>query len=279
VSGPFEVPVDGGVVRGARAGSGAPALLLHGGPALQDYMGECAEALAGLFSSAHYTQRGIAPSEAPPPYTIEQHAADAIAVLDELGIERAWAIGHSWGGHLALHLLVLHPERLLGVLCIDGLGADGSIFSDFDASLAARMTADELAAKSRVEERRRSGDVSEEALLQRLGLVWPHYFADGRPRLALPTRIAVPVSIESNSSLADHFSRKTLILALPSAELPALFVHGEDDPLPLRSTTETAALIPGARVETIPDCGHFPWLERPEAFRAAVERLVRGSGA
>ena len=26
---------------------------------------------------------------------------------------------------------------------------------------------------------------------------------------------------------------------------------------------ETAALIPGARVETIPDCGHFPWAERP----------------
>ena len=36
-------------------------------------------------------------------------------MLDAFGIERAWAIGHSWGGHLALHLLVTHPERLHGV--------------------------------------------------------------------------------------------------------------------------------------------------------------------
>lgn len=44
--------------------------------------------------------------------------------------------------------------------------------------------------------------------------------------------------------------------------------------MPMRSTTATAALIPGALVETIPDCGHFPWLEQPEAFLAAVKRLV-----
>lgn len=49
--------------------------------------------------------------------------ADAIAVLDQLGIDRAWAVGHSWGGHLALHLAVSRPDRLLGVVCIDALGA------------------------------------------------------------------------------------------------------------------------------------------------------------
>jgi pimeloyl-ACP methyl ester carboxylesterase len=57
-----------------------------------------------------------------------------------------------------------------------------------------------------------------------------------------------------------------------------LFVHGEQDPVPLRSTIDTAALIPGALVETIPDCGHFPWLEQPDAFRSAVERLIARVG-
>jgi pimeloyl-ACP methyl ester carboxylesterase len=42
----------------------------------------------------------------------------------------------------------------------------------------------------------------------------------------------------------------------------------------LRGHTDTAALMPGAKVEVIPDSGHFPWLEQPRAFRAAVERLV-----
>lgn len=54
-----------------------------------------------------------------------------------------------------------------------------------------------------------------------------------------------------------------------------LFVHGEVDPLPVRSSTETAALIPGARVVTIPNCGHFPWAERPgEVRRAVVDHLA-----
>ena len=41
--------------------------------------------------------------------------------------------------------------------------------------------------------------------------------------------------------------------------------------MPLGATPQ---LIPGALVETIPDAGHFPWVEQPEAFRRAVERLL-----
>ena len=38
----FEIEIDGGILRGHRGGTGAPALLLHGGPAVPDYMGDCA---------------------------------------------------------------------------------------------------------------------------------------------------------------------------------------------------------------------------------------------
>ncbi|MBI4172546.1 MAG: alpha/beta hydrolase [Actinobacteria bacterium] len=103
---PFEVPVAGGALAGHRGGEGPPALLLHGGPAWPDYLGPCGEELSGLFTTLRYTQRGIAPSTAGPLYSIESHMADALAVLDRFGVDRAWAIGHSWGGHLALHLLV-----------------------------------------------------------------------------------------------------------------------------------------------------------------------------
>ena len=53
--------------------------------------------------------------------------------------------------------------------------------------------------------------------------------------------------------------------------LPAFFIHGGDDPLPPRSSIETASLSPGARVELIEDCGHFPWLERPDALLRAYQ--------
>jgi proline iminopeptidase len=268
---PFELVVDGGVLHGHHGGEGAPALLLHGGAAVPDYMGGCAELLDGLFETIRYTQRGTPPSGGAPPYTVGAHVADAIAVLDAFELPRAWAIGHSWGGQLALHLLVAHPERLLGALCIDALGADASVFAAYEESLHRRLSSEQSARIREIEARRRAGDVTEAELLERLALSWPHYFV--RPERALPSpeRVGVQASIETNRSLAKHFAWRTLARGLPGARLPALFVHGEDDPMPLG---DTATLIPGARVETIPDCGHFPWVEQPEAFRAAVERLL-----
>jgi pimeloyl-ACP methyl ester carboxylesterase len=199
--------------------------------------------------------------------------ADALAALDLFGLERAWAIGHSWGGHLALHLLVTHPERVLGVLCVDPLGADPSVFAPFDAKLDEVLSREDRERVREIEARRRGGHVTEAELVERFRLVWPVYFAQAPS--PPPERIGVQASIETNRSLAEHFECRTLARALPGVRAPALFVHGEDDPLPPVSSTGTAALIPGALVETIPDCGHFPWLEQPTAFRAAVERLLR----
>jgi pimeloyl-ACP methyl ester carboxylesterase len=53
-----------------------------------------------------------------------------------------------------------------------------------------------------------------------------------------------------------------------------LLIHGERDPLPVGSAFDTAELIPGARVDVVPDCGHFVWFERPGAVRASVARFV-----
>jgi pimeloyl-ACP methyl ester carboxylesterase len=216
------------VLQGHHGGEGAPALLLHGGAAVPDYMGGCAQLLDGLFETIRYTQRGTPPSEGGPPYTIEAHMADALAVLDLFELERAWAIGDSRGGQLALHLLVTRRSGC----------------SACSASRASRALRPHVAALLR---------------------------AAGRDGAAAAGAGRLQASIETNRSLAEHFERGTLERGLPAARLPALFVHGEDDPMPLG---ETASLIPGVRVETIPNAGHFPWLERPEAFRRAVERLL-----
>jgi pimeloyl-ACP methyl ester carboxylesterase len=272
----FAVAIDGGVLHGHRGGTGAPALLLHGGAAVPDYMGACAESLDGLFTTIRYTQRGTPPSEAGPPYTIESHVSDAVAVLDSLGIDRAWAIGHSWGGHLALHLGHLHEDRLLGLLLIDPLGADPAVFTELDANLRRGMTDEERARVDEIEERRRGGEATKEDLLERFRLVWPHYFVQSERASPPPEHIGVRASIETNRSIAAHYEAETLVFGLPGLALPARFVQGESDPMPLASTERTAALFEDARVEVIPDCGHFPWLEQPDAFRGAVERLVAG---
>jgi proline iminopeptidase len=269
----FAVEVDGGALVGHRGGEGRPALVLHGGPAIPDYTGALAAELDGLLATVRYTQRGTPPSGGGPPYTVETHMADALAVLDRFGIERAWVVGHSWGGFLALQLAVSHPERVAGLVCIGTLGA-ADIFDEQGANLARGLTADQVARIVATEERRRRGEATEADLVDRFALVWPQFFADPSQAGAIPAAVGVRCSGETNASIASHFERRTLARGLPNVRAPALFVHGEQDALPVRSSLETAALIDGARVETIPDCGHFPWLEHPGAVRDAVARFL-----
>ncbi len=267
----FEVPVGDGVLVGHRGGEGPPALVLHGGPAVPDYTVGLAAEVDDVLSTYRYTQRGVPPSTVGGPYTIESHAADALAVLDHFGIERAWAVGHSWGGYLSLHLAVTRPERLLGVIAVDPLGAYGDVFAEMGENLMRGLTPDERARVEEVEERRRRDEATEEEIQERLTLIWPQYFADPATVAQTPPRVGRECSTDTNASIAEHFARGTLVDGLPSVRLPMLFVHSVLDPLPLSSVERTAALVPGARLEVIPGCGHFPWWERP----GEVGRIVR----
>ena len=175
---PFEVGAAGGILHGHVSGNGSPALLLHGGPGLADYTAGCAAELDRTFTIFRYTQRGALPSTVGPPYSVETHMADAIAVLDAFGLEQAWAIGHSWGGHLALHLAVAHPERLYGVVCIDPLGASAKVIPEFQENLLRALSEAERARAKELDELAERGEASHEELLELRQLVWPFYFAD-----------------------------------------------------------------------------------------------------
>jgi pimeloyl-ACP methyl ester carboxylesterase len=272
---PFEVTVDGGSLPGHSGGSGPTALVLHGGPGLPDYMAGCAAELGDLFSTIRYTQRGTPPSTVGPPYSVETHVADALAVLDAFEVDRAWLVGHSWGGHLALHLAVAHRDRVNGIVCVDALGASNEVLPDFVASLTRNLTSSERLRLEEIEQREGAGTVTEDEEIEGLAMLWPHYFA--HPETAPPfpiERIGVHCHGETQRSLNDHCERGTLENQLVELQLPILFLHGVQDPLPARASLDTAARLPNAYVELLVDCGHFPWLEQPGEFRRAIERFL-----
>jgi pimeloyl-ACP methyl ester carboxylesterase len=66
-------------------------------------------------------QRGYGGSSAPPEieaYGLTELTGDLVGLLDALGIERAYFVGHDWGGFVAWAMPVLHPERVLGVAAV-----------------------------------------------------------------------------------------------------------------------------------------------------------------
>lgn len=271
----FEVPVGDGVVVGHRGGSGAPALVLHGGPGLPDYMAGCAAELGKSFATIRYSQRGVLPTTVGPPYTVDAHVADAIAVLDGLGIERAWATGHSWGGHLALHLAVAHPERVEGVVCINTLGATLEVLADFKENLLRPLPPDRRAWLADVDAREEAGTATKAESLEAFMTLWPSYFADSSAVPPFPFEELGDGNPETFASIGQHCEQRTLEDGLRDVRARTLFVHGTDDPLPARTATETAALMPNATIVLLEGCGHFPWLEQPGEIGRVVAGFVQ----
>jgi proline iminopeptidase len=57
---------------------------------------------------------------------------------------------------------------------------------------------------------------------------------------------------------------------------PTLVIHGDYDFIPLETAAHIAQAIPGARLVVLKECGHFPYLERPEEFRTAIDDFYAG---
>jgi pimeloyl-ACP methyl ester carboxylesterase len=70
-------------------------------------------ALADRYQLIRYHKRGwIGSTHTPPPVSIADHAADAAALLEHLGVERAHIAGHSTGASIGAQLGLQHPEKV-----------------------------------------------------------------------------------------------------------------------------------------------------------------------
>jgi proline iminopeptidase len=270
--------VGGGEVAAWISGRGAPVLILHGGPGLSDHTGELAAELGPDRMCIRYQQRGLRPTTLREPYTVETHVDDAVGVLDALGVDRAAVVGHSWGGHLAMHLALAHPGRVAAALVIDPLGALPGGEEEFTERLLSRVPAAVAERAAELDERALAGEGTDADALESLRLLWPAYFAepDEAPPLPDDLRISVECYASTFASVTEHFARGTLERGLPGCPVPALFLMGRESPLPISEGERSAALMPHARSEVVDGCGHFPWLERPGVVRAALAGLEAG---
>jgi pimeloyl-ACP methyl ester carboxylesterase len=274
----FTVTTESGELRGWLAGQGPHVLAVHGGPGMSyDYLDDAVRELADRYQVATFQQRGLAPSTEQGAFTIDEAIADIAAVLDGLGWETAYLMGHSWGGHLVFHAAVAIAERIAGVLAVDPLGAvgDGGAAA-FGAEMLARVPEPDRDRARTLDEKDTAGESTPEEWLEALSLFWPSYFADPPSAPPLPH---VRFSRAAGEGLwADLMSRLPgLESSLPSITVPFGVLVGELSPMPPSAGIDSAGRIPGAWCHVEPGAGHLVWFEAPGCLLAAMDRLVEES--
>ena len=261
-----------------RIGAGPPVVVLHGGPGAQhDYLLPGFDALAQGRTLIYYDQRGGGRSPVPRsvPVGWREHVADLEALRELWGLSRLSLAGYSWGGLLALLYAVEHPGRIERMALVSPAPAWREGREEFERRFAERSNTPELQAERR--RLRESGlrDRDPVAHQRRLfELAVAGYFHDPRRVGELtPFRITDRTQKEVWASLGDYDLRPQL----RRLQVPAIVVHGEDDPIPVETARVTADCL-RAPLRVLPRCGHVPYVEALEDFVRILDGFLPREG-
>lgn len=200
-----------------------------------------------------------------PAYRLQDMAADAVGVLDTLGIRHAHIVGASMGGMIAQVLTAEYPQRVLTLTSI--MSSSGA--ANLPESQPQAVSALALGAKSDL---RREQELANRVTIART-IGSPEFFAEEHAR-QLAERVLNrgsygPGTVRQFQAILASGDRSRL---LETIDVPALVIHGDSDPLlPPDHGRDTADKIPGAQFVAIAGMGHA--LE-PEVSRRVLAAML-----
>lgn len=254
-------------------GTGCPVLVLPGGaPRDPEYIGT----LAGLDADhelivPHLRGAGRSPLTEGPAGSWWHESADIELLRQHLGLDRLTVIAHSSGTRLAISYAAHHAERLDAFVLVTP-PAHYLVDTPSDlAAIAARRTDPAFAAANA-----RLGD-SFETQQQ-----FERWSADTAPagyaHWGERERAHAAVGAQKLAALQSYFSIQPpadLPERLRAVTAPVLVIAGREDALTgVDQAVALAGLFAAGTATVLDDCGHYPWVEQPEAFTAAVRRFI-----
>lgn len=253
--------------------------MLHGGPgAHHDYLLPHFLDLTDRFELLFYDQRGGGRSKTddPTPITWQTHVEDLEQVIGEFGLTAPTIVGYSWGGLLALLYAIeaaagRHAPAPARLALVDPAPVSRTHRAAFEAAFAERAAGPAIRAMR--DELAASGlrDRDPTAHRQRaFELSVAGYFADpARATDLTPFRVTGRVQQQVWESLGDF----DLVPGLGNVTVPALVIHGRQDPIPLASSEAVARSL-GATMIVLEDSGHVPYVEQRDALFTALRGFL-----
>jgi len=209
-------------------------------------------------------ERGHGRSDKPQQgYAIKEMAADVVAVLDELKINKAIFVGNSIGGMITMQTNLDAPDRVAGNVIVSSgtnlaAGMPPEVMAAFQKDLAGAfggLVEGALSAKSK----RERPELLE--LMKSQFLVEENF-----PRHVFFAAASDPNGV-FNWNITDR---------LKDISKPTLILAGEEDQAtPVAANKMLADNIPGAQLRVVKDIGHFYEVEQPAAFNGELQQFVK----
>jgi pimeloyl-ACP methyl ester carboxylesterase len=258
------------------AGEGPPLVCLPGGPGrAADYLGD----LGGLTQSHRLIlldPRGVGSSDDPADAAtlrVDRLVSDVEALRAHLGLDRMAVLAHSAGAVLATLYAAAFPERLSHLILVTpGLAALGvNLTADqFEAVAGLRAAQPWYPAARAALDDILAGDRSVAAFRASRPLFYVRWddAAQAHATAGIADRHAA--AREGYFAGAD-FDIPAITAALAGLPAPVLLYAGDLDPLVTPAMiSEAAPLFGNAASMTAPGAAHFPWIDDPAAFTAAI---------
>jgi pimeloyl-ACP methyl ester carboxylesterase len=265
----MEVPMPHATVNGARLWydmrgrsrtNAAPIVLHHGYTASRVNWLPVAARLVDRHRVVLIECRGTGESEhTADGYTLEQYAADVVALADHLDIERFTFAGHSMGGGIGYRLALDYGERLEKLILMASIPADG--FPNADPHMhALRATL------------RKNRDRAALLAQYRAGCVRP----DAEDDVWFESRVDHVIGVSDGHFDGGADAMRTLAVGarLASIATPTLVIAGSADGL-LDANLEDFKRLPNAALEVFSRAGHDIALHEPDGVARAIDAFVR----
>jgi len=263
-----------------RMGSGSPVVVVHGGPVLEHgYLLPHLEALAADHELIFYDQRlsGRSAGSAPrASIRLATFVDDLEAIRVALGLGQIHVLAHSWGGLIAQRYAIRYGANLRSLVLLDSMPASTELWRAEQVAVAEATTA---AAREEMEALRASEAFAErrpEAIAAMLGLSFRPQFVD--PAAADRLVLYVP---DDYSGRSAQFGAMMVDLEsydqhaeLGAVQVPTLVLYGSAEPGAEIGGKALAAALPNVRFVLIENAGHFPFIENPDDFLAAVTAFL-----
>jgi pimeloyl-ACP methyl ester carboxylesterase len=260
-------------------GSGPPLVCIPGGPGQAvEYLGD----LGGL--SSHRTlilldNRGTGASRVPQDpmtYRVDRLVRDVEALRDHLGLDRMDLFGHSASGGICLLYAAEYPRRLDHLVLVDPSLRVVGIPSDLGVAEVLTLRAHEpwyAEAVAALYAEAASPQELERYRWLSAPLLYGRWDAAAQAQAAAePAQFAQPAT---DGFYAGFDPDPGLPERLAALAAPVLLVVGEYDIWPTCTAVRAlAALCGNADLALLPRAGHFPWVDDPASFVAAVDDFL-----